>query len=377
MKLFSRTSDRFGYYTVGTQKCYSKFEAIQLHKKTGSHPEWHYHDEVFSSYDWMQEPVESLTDLYKKRAKQLREKYDYIVLFYSGGADSTNILDIFVDNKIRLDEIATFHQWDGNKSKSRFGDSEIAQVALPKLQQIKNFYPAINLRIINQTQLMHDYFTVSDNVESWIYEQTAAVMPCSVRTRIPELDPFYKDLILRGKNICFLWGVDKPRIFHDNNRFSFRFMDVFDNTVVPGSSVPTEFFYWSADLPELMIKQAHVIKRYLENSNINSQFISSNPSHLANRKIVNQTLWLSNHGVHSLIYPTWDINTFTVGKTPTSIITPTSQWFADLEESNRALMGWKAAVQSWWIGLPEYWRNDTNDMFKGIKVCLSKPYYLN
>jgi len=48
---------------------------------------------------------ESLDFLYALRARQLREKYDYLVLYFSGGADSTNILKTFIDNNIFLDEI--------------------------------------------------------------------------------------------------------------------------------------------------------------------------------------------------------------------------------------------------------------------------------
>lgn len=377
MKIFSGTSDQFGYYAVGDQKYYSKFEAIQAHTKTGIHPEWYYHDAVFDSYNWTQEPTQSLPELYQKRAEQLREKYDYIVLLYSGGADSTNILDTFLNNNIHLDEIATFHQFVGNKNNTTFTDREISEVAMPRLEQVKNSHPQIKLRIIDQTKLIYDYFTNNTNIESWIYEQSMTMMPCVARTRVHEIETFYKDSILAGKNICFLWAVDKPRIFHENGRYAFRFIDILDHAAVPGSCAPVELFYWSPDLPEMMIKQAHVIKRYLENSNINSRFISETPSHLACKKIGSQRLWLSNHGLHSLIYPTWDVDTFTAGKTPSSIISPATHWFANLEKSNLARSGWEAIMQHWWKGLPDYWRNDPINIYKGIKGCLSKPYYLN
>ena len=100
--MLDNTPDRFGYYTVGTFKTYSKLMAILEHEKTGVHPQWHFNDEEFSAHDWKQEPQESLVELYRRRAQQIRDRYDYLVLFYSGGADSTNILQTFINNDIKL-----------------------------------------------------------------------------------------------------------------------------------------------------------------------------------------------------------------------------------------------------------------------------------
>jgi hypothetical protein len=94
--------DIFGYYKVGEYKTYSKLDAILLHEKTGIHPTWHFNDEVFSSHNWATEPPESLDELYRIRAEQIRARYDYIVVFYSGGADSTNILQTFLKNNIKI-----------------------------------------------------------------------------------------------------------------------------------------------------------------------------------------------------------------------------------------------------------------------------------
>ena len=52
---------------------------------------------------WRFEVISSLDK--DKYAQQLREKYDYIVLAYSGGADSCNVLNSFLDNGIPIDDI--------------------------------------------------------------------------------------------------------------------------------------------------------------------------------------------------------------------------------------------------------------------------------
>ena len=376
MNIVQGHSDRFGYYTVGDQKIYSKLEAIKLHVKTGNHPEWHYHDEIFSSYNWTQEPTQSLTDLYRKRAEQLREKYDYIVLLYSGGADSNNVLDSFIDNNIHLDEIATWHFHKGNNSKTTFNDAETWHVAFPKVKKILESHPTITQRIIDLTDHVYNYFAVSSNAEEYIYNQSAMVGPDLIRNRIHEADPFYADYILSGKKICFLWAVDKPRVLHENGRYSVRFPDVFDMCVTIGSAAPVEFFYWSPDLPELIIKQAHIVKRYMENSTAASRFITTEPTWLANRRIGDKNLWLTNHGLHSLIYPTWDIETLSVGKTTSAVFSRNGKWFFNLNKSDPSRQHWYDLTNIWWNTLPDYWKNNPASMAKGIKGCLSKHYYL-
>ena len=88
--------DRLGCYRVGDLKFYSKLEAIEMHTRTGIHPHWDFNEAVFSSYDWTVEPEENILELYRQRAQQLRDKYDYIILIYSGGADSETILQSFI-----------------------------------------------------------------------------------------------------------------------------------------------------------------------------------------------------------------------------------------------------------------------------------------
>src|SRR5210317_184486 len=102
--------DKFGYYIArkndgSIYKTYSLTEAYEF----SNNVKWHFNDEVFSKYNWKIEPIESLFELYKKRCQQIRENYDYIVLMYSAGADSDNVLNCFVRNNIKLDEVFSWN----------------------------------------------------------------------------------------------------------------------------------------------------------------------------------------------------------------------------------------------------------------------------
>ena len=80
--------DKFGFYRVGEYQTYSRIEAIEYATKNKKDIHWNYNDEVFSKVDFSRDIDISLDELYKLRCRQIRNSYDYIVLFYSGGSDS-------------------------------------------------------------------------------------------------------------------------------------------------------------------------------------------------------------------------------------------------------------------------------------------------
>ena len=65
----------------------------------------YYYDKEFSQANWNVEPSKSLQELYRERAEWIRNNYEYVILAYSGGADSTNVLESFYYNNIHIDEI--------------------------------------------------------------------------------------------------------------------------------------------------------------------------------------------------------------------------------------------------------------------------------
>ena len=97
---------KLGYYTVGQEKFYSKPMALTKATETNQFPEWNFSNETFGAQNWLIEPNINILDLYRIRAQQLRDKYDYIRLEFSGGGDSTTALYSFINNGIHLDEDA-------------------------------------------------------------------------------------------------------------------------------------------------------------------------------------------------------------------------------------------------------------------------------
>ena len=80
MQKINLTPDKFGFYKVGDKSTYSKLEAIEWSKKDNKNFEWVFNDNVYSSIDWKIEPQKDLWSMYKERAIQIRNSYDYVVL---------------------------------------------------------------------------------------------------------------------------------------------------------------------------------------------------------------------------------------------------------------------------------------------------------
>jgi len=375
--------DKLGCYRVGDLKFYSKLQAIEMHTKTGIHPHWDFNEAVFDSYDWTVEPAESLRELYRARAQQLRDQYDYIVLMYSGGADSHNVLMSFLNNDIKLDEVASMSNQQATGDKNSWMNTEIFNVAIPTVEYFKENYPWLKYRLIDNTQWVIDYFTSAENKFDWIYEMNMLFNPGSAcRESIGLKIKEWADIIHSGKKLCILSGLDKPRVAHVNGKFCVRFLDMID--LIPtvkgmAGELPyaDELFYWTPDMPELIIKQAHLIKNYLNRNPISQlPFVSESKSDLAFKKIDNKTYWLSNHGMHTLIYPDWDINTLTTGKTPKVILTNRDIWFWNLEETNTISQNFWIGLDKLWETVPDYWKNNPADVGMGLKGCVSKDYFL-
>jgi len=374
--------DKLGCYRVGDLKFYSKLEAIEMHAKTGIHPHWDFNEAVFSSYDWTQEPQESILELYRQRAQQLRDSYDHIVLIYSGGADSETILQSFVDNDIKLDEVASYVNYEATGEKNNYLNREIFENAIPRIQELQIQQPWIKHRLIDLTQLQLQYFLSKEAKFDWIYNvntffNSNCVARESLATKISE----WGNLINQGKKLCLLWGFEKPRVYFDNDRFYMVFLDIFDNgpTVKSFSGklpYSDEMFYWAPESAKIIIKQGHLIKNFIRQNLSTSKEISKHKSDLAYITVNNRRLWLSVNAVHSIIYPHYHIGTISAAKPASTILSPRDTWFMNMNNGARQLQVWQMGVEKLWQQIPDYWKNNPNKLSAGIKACISPKYFL-
>lgn len=313
------TPDKFGFYQVGDIKTYRKFEALELHSHTGIFPEWNFNADVFNNANWFDEPVDDLWSLYKARARQIRDTYDYCVLFYSGGSDSDNVLRAWLAADCKLDEIATIKI---SSAKSALDDFDWAVepylVVDPNIKLLQSQGYNFKYREIDSVQTTLSFLTA--NHSDYFYQNNFNFSPnASMRSEFRNVISDYVDIIESGKKLCFVWGSDKPQIHYDliTNQWFYNFIDLIDNCVPPAVQENyhqgwfDELFYWTPDLPLIPIKQAHTIKNFCENNHNPEFYQISHTPHGYNKKVKG---YLREEAVKILIYPKWNPKTLVARK---------------------------------------------------------------
>lgn len=389
--------DHFGFYEVGPYKTYSKIEAIEISARTGIDLRWNFNNGAFRHFDWKTEPVEDLSYWYAERAKQIREKYDYIVLMYSGGADSWNMLKAFVDNGIFVDEIAHYIVKDNTTLSSEADHNhEVFVTSYPTAQRLIETNPVYKNtvhRVVDGGEHVIKKISSANPLEYFYQEGTFyfgtwGTTFSDIRYLVPE----YQKLMDKKQNVCFVWGYEKPGLVVDQHKFKIKFSESAGSMCVkPRDQIENrqdkfdEAFYWSPDLPELTCKQAHILKRYVEkctiadvdNYNIRVS-TKENEGYGVRFMLNNQRYHMTNHGVHRLIYPGWDTTTIVCEKPSSPVLSSKDAWW--FKDTNSKTTSWytsgvmhlrnhiKKIHPKWWFD----YRTDPNDprtLRSGIKQC--------
>ena len=179
---------KLGYYTVNGVEFDSKIKALTHATQTGFSPEWHFNDMAYQSYDWSKEPDLTLDQLYDIRTRDLREKYDYLILSYSGGADSHNILMSFIRQGIHLDEIVVNTMEKGNKKSTNLvaGDVKATNAAaehdlqtVPRLKEAAALLPNTKITVCDLTDYLFDYLEGKGD-ESWVFDKREGLNPAGM-----------------------------------------------------------------------------------------------------------------------------------------------------------------------------------------------------
>jgi len=271
--------DRYGYYQIGDFKTYSVFQMIDYYHKNPQPYQWIYNDDFFSRYNWTQEPAESLKELYKKRAKELREQYDYIVLFYSGGYDSANMLYAFLDNGMYPDEICRVDSRFDTVSHRYY---EKIQFLDKKLEKIEKQYPQIKIRRIDNADLVCNWPKIIKDTNEYLNLNLDPIYYWGPRLSVHRLvlDVLYehvddwKQLLKDKKKLCTVFAVDAVSLRYNfrNKEFMHNFCDVDAQAHLTPIRQMTnksnrdtlEYFYWAPTdaSVKILIKQGHLAKKF-------------------------------------------------------------------------------------------------------------------
>lgn len=375
--IFKNDPFKHGYYEVNGHRTFSKLEAIELQNKTGHWPHWRFNDEVFARQNWLQDPQLDLYELYKARARQIRETYDYVVLFYSGGSDSVNILTAWMDAGLKIDEIATVWNLEGAKDPDDYMNAEVSRVVLPSIQRLKDKGIEFKFRLIDITKHTVDF--VNRVQSDYIYYVSNHFSPNNIiKSQFREHIEDYVNIINSGKTMCFVWGSEKPQLFQDGNHHYLQFFDLVDNCVNPYTQARIkdgwydELFYWTPDLPELVVKQAHTLLKFTETCNM-LEFYQDKPNRYGYNYKLNK--YITSNAAKIILYPTWDPTTFNNGKPTNVVFSERDSWFWNGNADGVDMM--RSLSDTFFKTLGTNWMNDGANPRSGIKCHGSPKYYLN
>ncbi len=221
---------KLGYYTVGQKQFFSKPLALIEATKTNQFPEWNFNRGIFDAVDWLNAPATDLRTLYRIRAQQLRDRYDWIRVEASGGGDSTTAVLSFLNNNIHLDEVVFRYPKTGEKdvhndpfnTKCENTLSEWEFAAKPLLNWIATHHPRVKITV-------HDYsenMLQGEDDDTWVLRSKDYFQPGHAfkHDNVGLID--HRRDADAGKRICVLYGIDKPKMCIKDGRWYVYFMDL-------------------------------------------------------------------------------------------------------------------------------------------------------
>lgn len=371
-----------GYYTCDRIIFETKLQAMLYANPKKLPIQWHFNDEKFNSYNWSVEPTLSLDALYDQRAKQIREQYDYIILSYSGGSDSNNILESFIRQGLVIDEIITTWALDAS-SKFIIHDSNIKECwnnnaefnlhTKQRLQYIKNNCSKTKITVLDSSNnIIEALLNNSDanwiNGKNDVFNVTGAFQYnllyfSEVRKRFDKLG-----------RVAYIIGVDKPRVIVKNNDVYMYFVDKASSitpireSIIEYSNITPLLFYWSPDSCDLLCKQAHTIYRYIKaNSNVKKIWEAKD---MFSIRVLQEGI------MRAIIYTTWDNNWFQVRKTTNDWHSELDYWFTQGWVGTKEHSIWIDGLKNLIPRISNFISYKSDGKILGTLPCLSKIHYI-
>jgi len=242
------------HWVVGGNRFYNQFEAWQEAIRTGGDASWYFYDHVYDRYDWSVEPKQTWHELLHHRCLQLRQKYRKLCLWYSGGSDSHHVLRSFAKHGIPIDELLLLH-WKLNP----YRDAEYHNWLLPLANEYKALKnPNVQIKTVEVDSKMY---------KKYFSEQTADTKLFTANNGYYSVCNF--DWLT--KNACgitdsstgVIVAMEKPHLAQSEGKLYHQFCDK-DFELYRGSISEFEFFYYAPDMPELYIKQCHMLANYVK-----------------------------------------------------------------------------------------------------------------
>jgi hypothetical protein len=260
--------DRNVFFKVGNQIFYSDISARKHAYATDQELTFHAYEQQYDSANWQQEPTGTWDWWCQQRALALKSRYQKLCLLFSAGSDSSDILRIFLENNIPIDELIIFrHFW--NPSRKMEADTMI----IPMAKMYQSLFPALNVKIIDIGQ---DVYEQWHGTPDWIegrYTMSGQMnMGACIYSWLTNRFCNNNDNNTTG----YIMGLEKPKLLIEDGWWTSRVIDrVFDYMDLNENNI--EQFYFAPDMPEFFVKQCWELINYIESTfdNIDMSLMNS------------------------------------------------------------------------------------------------------
>jgi len=368
-----------GYYTAGGITFTTKSQAIVYASKTKQPVRWLFFNDLWSNFTELNRNKlgnKNLDKLYAARAQQLRDKYDYLILHYSGGSDSHNILMTFLNNGIKLDEVCTFRSEEIEskiytpnlyiKSAENIF-SEWDYVTKPALQWLATNHPEIKITVSDMFKT-----PIEEVVNDDTFINAGQYVSLFELFRRKAYSNNQKELLHEGKSVANIFGIDKPSILKIGNTCSMVFTDGSSTLLdkLEGIDVNNELFYWAIDMPEIPFEQAYRLFEYFQKHKDQRYLIEAENQKKVNSYRTQEMITIQKQ----MIYSTWDHTKFQAGRANefNSLARDRDKYYLKVKEIQPWIDRWQYYFNEWSKDVhPNAW----SGLLKQ-RLCISPLYYI-
>ena len=333
---------KYGYYTYKDQIYFNRQDAFDVMLATGDYAgqvKFHFNDDIFSSIDWSKKIDVDISDLYKQRAQQLRDSHKYLILAFSGGSDSTQILCTFLKNNIFLDEIQVICSEKAISKLDRsmlLADNEFQnfleyeRAVVPMLKIIRERSPNTKINIVDVSDFIVDQLS-KNKMEYFVSNPKYSLKPSDyVVNQMPRVESYILMTTNRHNDkdsVALIRGIEKPMIFNHRTEIISNFCSISLNVIfnfkkgLLEPSFTMENFFWSREVPLITVKQSQMLKEKMELDKAYCiRFIEIRKK--INLAIIEKKNWLGltyalERMYSNVIYPDWNPHTFIATKPST------------------------------------------------------------
>jgi hypothetical protein len=230
-------------YQVNGQFINNLYLALHTSWKIGKPVGLYCYDHEFDQFDWSVEPEASLDSLMADHARVLRNRYERLVLLWSGGTDSHTIYNIFKNNGIHIDEIIV----KADKDSIAYPEASVEWL-------VKNHWDATT-KITKYDEFDSNARILDLGDENWIWRDQGELFKYG-QTPVGNYVRFLCEKNHSGHKWKAIGGYEKPRlVYRDGNWYHRQLNYPLQPTM--GNDYIEHFFLE----PLIAIKQSHLVKR--------------------------------------------------------------------------------------------------------------------